>query len=426
MAFFGLFSQNSTKIRQSSFSSPTLPSFSSCPTPASPSTAISSSLSFSSLYSSQLVTDTINILKSWRGEDEKSLYSIEEIFNAIQEALHLKEEKRKWKIFFKGISFLIIFLFFVSSIICTIFAMQWIKDQRVNNLDVLVNAKDGNPLRVQEYYSYIPVHAMRWLDFDKIEKMESLVLQWGNKEEENERKFYFKILSAFKNGKDKTTTLHLSSNYKLIIFQDTAILYNEKNEEVGELKMPLLQQSEEKEKEEFEKVKNELENEIYSEESSLPLSSSPSFFSSSKLEEKSKERKEENSSSRRLGNLRSYLANDNGPGRYPQNIDAGPPLTAFDSYCRYGCGGLAVTFPYYYRPFFGYGYPLVGTESMFPAGYGGYPAAPLLASQGGVPMIGSTAGPVFNGGMNTAATSSMTRTVQGGLENLIPVSLPLP
>ncbi|KAL7067950.1 hypothetical protein ACR3K2_18590 [Cryptosporidium serpentis] len=39
--------------------------------------------------------------------------------------------------------------------------------------------------------------------------------------------------------------------------------------------------------------------------------------------------------------------------------------------CKYGCGEMGVTYPYYYRPFFGYGFPLLGTEPYFHSGYGG-------------------------------------------------------
>lgn len=49
-----------------------------------------------------------------------------------------------------------------------------------------------------------------------------------------------------------------------------------------------------------------------------------------------------------------------------------------EMYCRYGCGNvMGVTFPYFYRPFFGYGYPLLGTEPNFPVGYGGNPITAL-------------------------------------------------
>lgn len=52
-----------------------------------------------------------------------------------------------------------------------------------------------------------------------------------------------------------------------------------------------------------------------------------------------------------------------------------------EMYCRYGCGNImGVTFPYYYRPFFGYGFPLLGTEANFPSGYGGNPVTALGAS----------------------------------------------
>ncbi|CBZ52580.1 conserved hypothetical protein [Neospora caninum Liverpool] len=92
----------------------------------------------------------------------------------------------------------------------------------------------------------------------------------------------------------------------------------------------------------------------------------------------------------------------NGPPPAP----IGPPSSFMDAYCRYGCGGMSVTFPYYYRPFFGYGYPLVGTEAMFPQGYGGYPAAPLLASQGGSPAIMGASGPVLAGGVPATALAA--------------------
>ncbi|KAJ1606876.1 putative transmembrane domain-containing protein [Cryptosporidium canis] len=39
--------------------------------------------------------------------------------------------------------------------------------------------------------------------------------------------------------------------------------------------------------------------------------------------------------------------------------------------CKYGCGEMGITYPYYYRPFFGYGFPLLGTEPYFQSGYGG-------------------------------------------------------
>eukprot|EP00922_Rhytidocystis_sp_ex-Travisia-forbesii_P044013 GHVS01065618.1.p1 GENE.GHVS01065618.1~~GHVS01065618.1.p1 ORF type:complete len:133 (-),score=18.26 GHVS01065618.1:78-476(-) len=79
-------------------------------------------------------------------------------------------------------------------------------------------------------------------------------------------------------------------------------------------------------------------------------------------------------------------------GMYPASARQGLPESYFDAYCRYGCGGMAVTFPYYYRPFFGYGYPLTGTEGMFPQGYGGYPAAEIMSRQpaGAVTLPGPT------------------------------------
>ncbi|PHJ21853.1 transmembrane protein [Cystoisospora suis] len=112
----------------------------------------------------------------------------------------------------------------------------------------------------------------------------------------------------------------------------------------------------------------------------------------------------------------------NGPPPQPQ----GPPTSFMDAYCRYGCGGMSVTFPYYYRPFFGYGYPLVGTEAMFPQGYGGYAAAPLLASQGGAPVITGAAGPVLAGGVSAAALGmpgAGAANVVGGVQ---PVAVALP
>nr|CEL66558.1 TPA: hypothetical protein BN1204_023685 [Neospora caninum Liverpool] len=113
----------------------------------------------------------------------------------------------------------------------------------------------------------------------------------------------------------------------------------------------------------------------------------------------------------------------NGPPPAP----IGPPSSFMDAYCRYGCGGMSVTFPYYYRPFFGYGYPLVGTEAMFPQGYGGYPAAPLLASQGGSPAIMGASGPVLAGGVPATALAGPgmgAASVVGGVQP-VAVSLPL-
>lgn len=73
-----------------------------------------------------------------------------------------------------------------------------------------------------------------------------------------------------------------------------------------------------------------------------------------------------------------------------------PPVTegqwnAYPSemYCRYGCGNLmGVTFPYYYRPFFGYGFPLIGTEKLFTPGYGGNPLTSMGPS-GSLAGLGS-------------------------------------
>ncbi|EPT30365.1 hypothetical protein TGME49_282020 [Toxoplasma gondii ME49] len=112
----------------------------------------------------------------------------------------------------------------------------------------------------------------------------------------------------------------------------------------------------------------------------------------------------------------------NGPPPQP----LGPPASFMDAYCRYGCGGMSVTFPYYYRPFFGYGYPLVGTEAMFPQGYGGYPAAPLLASQGGASAIMGASGPVLAGGVPATALGVPgmgAANVVGGVQ---PVAVALP
>eukprot|EP01053_Blabericola_migrator_P004981 Blabericola_migrator_1__4980@NODE_258_length_10736_cov_58_864373_g216_i0_p3_GENE_NODE_258_length_10736_cov_58_864373_g216_i0NODE_258_length_10736_cov_58_864373_g216_i0_p3_ORF_typecomplete_len258_score35_81_NODE_258_length_10736_cov_58_864373_g216_i0953110304 len=74
----------------------------------------------------------------------------------------------------------------------------------------------------------------------------------------------------------------------------------------------------------------------------------------------------------------------------PQPINLPPPPPPVEGvyqsypaemYCRYGCGNImGVTFPYYYRPFFGYGFPLLGSEPYFPTGYGGNPITPMGAA----------------------------------------------
>lgn len=86
---------------------------------------------------------------------------------------------------------------------------------------------------------------------------------------------------------------------------------------------------------------------------------------------------------RRLGLklLSKFKKRNDNFGKYPNNSQVGDPQDIFDAYCKYGCGKLALTFPYYYRPFFGYGFPLVGTQAAFPQGYGGNPATGMLAPQ---------------------------------------------
>jgi len=110
----------------------------------------------------------------------------------------------------------------------------------------------------------------------------------------------------------------------------------------------------------------------------------------------------------------------NEAGRYPINADQGMPNSFFDAYCRYGCGGMSVTFPYYYRPFFGYGYPLVGTESMFPQGYGGYPAAELMASQAGPSYVTGSTGPNLAGGASSYPGVGATQTIGGNPAVIMP------
>lgn len=75
------------------------------------------------------------------------------------------------------------------------------------------------------------------------------------------------------------------------------------------------------------------------------------------------------------------------PTEPPVSIEVPPAIQGVykaypsEMYCRYGCGNImGVTFPYFYRPFFGYGYPLLGTEANFPAGYGGNPITSLGVS----------------------------------------------
>lgn len=66
-----------------------------------------------------------------------------------------------------------------------------------------------------------------------------------------------------------------------------------------------------------------------------------------------------------LRNLQSVANNPLYPNYRPGEA------TFLDQYCKYGCVVDALTAPLFYRPFYGYGYPMIGNELLFPAGYGG-------------------------------------------------------
>ncbi|KAF8819237.1 hypothetical protein IE077_001354 [Cardiosporidium cionae] len=253
--------------------------------------------------------------------------------------------------------------------------------------------------------------------------MESLTLQWGASGSHEEIKYYFQIEFAMQDRKKGQTTLGLSFGHKLVAESDKATLLSPIGEELGVIQYfppdKPLDLIDGEVKQFLQRVSvNETrvvddENLLFPTDDAVP---------------------------RRLAGKGKY-------GRYPYNVDQGLPETFFDAYCRYGCGGMAVTFPYYYRPFFGYGFPLVGTEALFPQGYGGYPAAEILASQASVNGIQGTsspsAGPI-NGNGNGATLPSNNGATNGGgvsIPNIgdilpgggglgglggLPISLPIP
>eukprot|EP00917_Polyrhabdina_sp_WS-2016_P001836 GHVP01003789.1.p1 GENE.GHVP01003789.1~~GHVP01003789.1.p1 ORF type:complete len:253 (-),score=47.74 GHVP01003789.1:51-809(-) len=141
-------------------------------------------------------------------------------------------------------------------------------------------------------------------------------LRWGEIGSPTERSYHFQVEAAQRDGETGNTTLFLTGNHHIKVSKESATLFDAEGKEQGKL--------------EFEKAIS--------------------------VEE---------------GSLRKLIGYDNyRPGS----------ATFFDAYCRYGCGNMAVTFPYYYRPFFGYGYPLVGMDNAFPAGYGGNPVTQLSAN----------------------------------------------
>eukprot|EP00922_Rhytidocystis_sp_ex-Travisia-forbesii_P007090 GHVS01010356.1.p1 GENE.GHVS01010356.1~~GHVS01010356.1.p1 ORF type:complete len:353 (+),score=96.75 GHVS01010356.1:92-1150(+) len=186
---------------------------------------------------------------------------------------------------------------------------------------------------------FVDLSSLSTVPIEQLQTMHSLVMKWPQKEDAvgGGGEYLFHVLSAVRNN--KVTTLHLSADSKLVTDKERAILLDSQGEEIGRV---------------------DFSPPVVTTTSPPPATTS---------------------SSRRLGRLMARLA-DEGVGRYPRNSEMGNPESAFDAQCRYGCGKVAVTFPYYYRPFFGYGFPLVGTEAMFPQGYGGYPGADLMAHQG--------------------------------------------
>eukprot|EP00922_Rhytidocystis_sp_ex-Travisia-forbesii_P057824 GHVS01085575.1.p1 GENE.GHVS01085575.1~~GHVS01085575.1.p1 ORF type:complete len:332 (-),score=75.17 GHVS01085575.1:494-1489(-) len=185
---------------------------------------------------------------------------------------------------------------------------------------------------------FVELSSLSSVPLEQLQNMHALVMKWptlteGKQETDNSREYLFHVVSAVRE-KD-ATTLNLSAESTLITDKTRAILLDSKGEEIGRVEF-----------------------------APSPPPPQPRY----------------------LGRLMDKLTGGEGFGRYPRNSEVGNPETPFDAYCRYGCGKVALTFPYYYRPFQGYGYPLVGTQASFPQGYGGYPGMDMLAQQaGGVP-----------------------------------------
>ncbi|KAF8819782.1 hypothetical protein IE077_004014 [Cardiosporidium cionae] len=250
------------------------------------------------------------------------------------------------------------------------------------------------------HYQYLPITALNELPLEQIEKMESLTLQWGRTGSHEEIKYYFQIEFAVQDRKKDQTTLGLSFGHKLVATSGNATLISPNGEELG-----VIQFFPPDEPHDF------VDADV------TQFLQRVSVNETRVIDDKNLLFPTEDNVPRKLAGKGKY-------GRYPYNVDQGLPESFFDAYCRYGCGGMAVTFPYYYRPFFGYGFPLVGTEALFPQGYGGYPAAQILASQAGINNIQGTSSPSVSPNSDSGAMLPPRNGASNGATSSGSVSIP--
>lgn len=220
--------------------------------------------------------------------------------------------------------------------------------------------------KVQEDTAHLSTLADVWdQTLADIVALEKIFLQWGASGSGSERQYFYTIEAASRDMAKQVTLIELAGRSRLYVYRDFAVLENHLGEELGVLEFSDLEGND-----------NKIEDLRTSNTAGNPST---------------------------LRRLVRYGKHDKDPYRTEG--------TFFDGYCRYGCSQMGVTFPHYYRPFFGYGYPLVGTEGFFPAGYGGNPVTELAAngvmagvggpgvgaaSIGGAPAIGTYGG--ANGG----------------------------
>eukprot|EP00918_Siedleckia_nematoides_P012316 GHVU01027017.1.p1 GENE.GHVU01027017.1~~GHVU01027017.1.p1 ORF type:complete len:305 (+),score=52.43 GHVU01027017.1:37-915(+) len=172
-------------------------------------------------------------------------------------------------------------------------------------------------MRAAPEYHVINLSAIPDLPLDMVMKMDTLRLKWGDVGGPDEKTYMYSVESVMQDATKHTTELRLSSNHKLVVYKGKAELFDEEGNQINVLQF---------------------------------TEPSPTLTTNT------------------LRRLMKY-GGETKPGA--KNV--------FEMYCKYGCGQMGLTFPYYYRPFFGSGYPLVGTEGFFPAGYGGNPVTELAA-----------------------------------------------
>eukprot|EP00918_Siedleckia_nematoides_P012325 GHVU01027027.1.p1 GENE.GHVU01027027.1~~GHVU01027027.1.p1 ORF type:complete len:340 (+),score=51.57 GHVU01027027.1:37-1020(+) len=207
-------------------------------------------------------------------------------------------------------------------------------------------------MRAPEYH-VINLSAIPDLPLDMVMKMDTLRLKWGDVGGPDEKTYMYSVESVMQDATKHTTELRLSSNHKLVVYKGTHAVLQRCNPVVapvcvcvrGGVYVCVCRRAA------FATGKAELFDEEGNQINVLQFTEpSPTLTTNT------------------LRRLMKY-GGETKPGA--KNV--------FEMYCKYGCGQMGLTFPYYYRPFFGSGYPLVGTEGFFPAGYGGNPVTELAA-----------------------------------------------